>query len=65
MVLGVLEVLSVEQTAFTDVVGEADIEARDRLSREIVDCETWFRGRCTARFTRFDKFRWPKLSIKM
>ena len=46
-------------------VGEADIEARDRLSREIVDCETWFRGRCTARFTRFDKFRWPKLSIKM
>jgi hypothetical protein len=42
-------------------VGEADIEARDRLSREIVDCETWFRGRCTARFTRFYKFRWPKL----
>ena len=34
-------------------VGEADIEARDRLSREIVDCETWFRGRCTAGFTRF------------
>ena len=44
-------------------VGEADIEARDRLSREIVDCETWFRGRRTAGFARFDKFGSPKMSI--
>ena len=43
-------------------VGEADIEARDRLSREIVDCETWFRGRRTAGFARFDKFLRPKIN---
>jgi len=46
-------------------VGEADTEASDRLSREIVDCETCFRGRCTARFARFDKFLRPKMNTKM
>ena len=31
-------------------VVEADFEARALLTRRIVDCDTWFRGRCPHRF---------------
>ena len=31
-------------------VAEADFEARALLTRRIVDCDTWFRGRCPHRF---------------